>query len=298
MTMASRKSRCAGQEARLVVLLLFFAAPLHAQTEEQLRSYFEGKSVLVRIEMPGTDEGVDVYPGYAQPIDFPRHAQRLKRFGTAIRRGEEVLVTKIKVKKDLIEFQLAGGGYGTFGDDDSPDVSWAHAAKSKREKNLERDVQTEKNADRLREMREELDDLRLARERNDALNRTRAEQAKQLKEANIRQRRIEGGSRFNIRYKPALPSEALTPEGVMRALADYVDFAVTRAAPVVVQQEPSRELRRGLTVEEMDKLFGAPETVVRRLEGMLSVTTSTYRDRGRVINAEFVEGVLIRYSVR
>ena len=31
--------------------------------------------------------------------------------------GEEVLVTKIRLKKDLIEFQLGGRGYGTFGDD-------------------------------------------------------------------------------------------------------------------------------------------------------------------------------------
>jgi len=57
--------------------------------------------------------------------------------------------------------------------------------------------------------------------------RTQAEavQAQQIREVNIRQRRAEGGSRFNIRYKPAVPGEAITPEAVMRALEQYVDFS-------------------------------------------------------------------------
>jgi hypothetical protein len=51
-----------------------------------------------------------------------------------VRRGDQVLVTKVKVKKDLIEFQLGGGGYGTFGDDASPHVNVPLAAKTQREK--------------------------------------------------------------------------------------------------------------------------------------------------------------------
>src|SRR5205823_2517203 len=85
------------------------------------------------------------------PIDFPKHATRLKRTGTALRRGDEVLVTKVKVKKDLIEFQLAGGGYGTFGDDDNPNVFVPAASKTEREKNLEKDL--EKTTDSARNRR-------------------------------------------------------------------------------------------------------------------------------------------------
>src|SRR5438094_10557903 len=106
-----------------LLVLVATAPPGFAQSEDQLRTFFEGKTVRVKIEMPGTEDGVDVYPGTAHPIDFPKHATRLKRTGTALRRGDEVLVTKVTVKKDLIEFQLAGGGYGTFGDDDNPTFS-------------------------------------------------------------------------------------------------------------------------------------------------------------------------------
>jgi len=30
--------------------------------------------VRVKIEMPGTEDGVDVYPGTVHPIEFPKHA--------------------------------------------------------------------------------------------------------------------------------------------------------------------------------------------------------------------------------
>lgn len=102
-----------------LLILALIVPPANAQSEDRLRTFFEGRSVTVKIEMPGAEEGVDVYPGRIQPINFPKHAGRLKKFGTALRRGDEVLVTKIKVKKNLIEFQLGGEGYGTFGDDAS-----------------------------------------------------------------------------------------------------------------------------------------------------------------------------------
>jgi len=212
--------------ATLALLMLAATAPTAlAQSEEQLRAFFEGKSVVVKMEMPGTEDGVDVYPGTARPIDFPKHAGRLKRFGTALRRGDEVLVTKVKLKEDLVEFQLGGGGYGTFGDDASPNVHVPSASKTEREKNLEKDLEKTTDPAQRRKLREELDALRRERQREDARNEAEAAQAEQAKEANIRQRRLEGGSRFNLRYNPVVPDEARRPDGIMRALAEYVDFS-------------------------------------------------------------------------
>jgi hypothetical protein len=287
--------------ATLSILMLTMAArPVLAQSEERIRAYFEGTSVRLKIEMPGTSEGVDVYPELVQPIDFPRHASRLKRYGTAIRRGEEVLVTKIRLKSDLIEFQLGGGGYGTFGDDTSPYVSAGTAPKTEREKNLERDIPKTTDPVQLRKLREELDALKKARQRADARNRTEAAQAQQIKEANIRRRRLEGGSRFNLRYKPAVPIEAVTPEAIMQALAAYVDFSLIPAAgaePSRLDENRSGELRKGLTIAEVDALLGRPDAISDRKEGTLTVSTSTYRTRDRRITAEFVEGVLIRFTI-
>jgi hypothetical protein len=282
--------------AIVLLVLAGSASPVIAQSEDQLRAFFEGKTVRLKLDMPGTSEGVDVHPGTAQPVDFPQHASRLKRFGTAYRRGGEVLVTKVKVKGDHIEFQLGGGGYGTFGDDASPHVAVRTAAKSEREKNLERDLQKATDADQRRKMREELDALRRKRERENSRLEAEAAQAEQVKAANIRQRRIEGGSRFNVRYDSDVQGEALTPEGVMRALAEYVDFSPISGDRPEGSAGPS-ELRKGLTVEEVDAILGRPEAITQRKEGTLTVSVSTYRARDRRVTAEFVEGVLIRFTI-
>ena len=114
---------------RALVTLFLLVVPTVAagQSEAALKEYFEGRTVKVKIAMPGTEDGVDVYPGTARPLDFPRHADRLKDHGTALRSGDEALVTKIKVKSKLIEFQLDGGGYGTMGDETSSSVSVGEA---------------------------------------------------------------------------------------------------------------------------------------------------------------------------
>jgi hypothetical protein len=285
---------------RIALLLAASASPAFAQSEDHLRPYFEGKRVVVKLEMPGTEAGVDVHPRAAQPIDFPQHASRLKRFGTSIGNGEEVLVTRVKVKRDLIEFQLAGGGYGTFGDD-AGSVHVPTASKTEREKNLEKEVPRVTDPALKKRLREELDALRKEREREDARNRAEAAQAEQAKQANIRQRRIEGGSRFNVRYRNGVPPDALTPDGLMAVLSEYVDFSpmLAQRSPDPAPRDPARgdELRKGLTVDEVDALFGRPESITERKEGTLSVSTSVYRSRDRRITAEFVEGVLIRFVI-
>ena len=70
-------------------LLLLLTSPVAAQTEEDLKRYFEGKRVTVKIDMPGTEQGVDIYPATDRPLDYPRYASRLKDHGTAIKAGEE-----------------------------------------------------------------------------------------------------------------------------------------------------------------------------------------------------------------
>src|SRR6266487_748543 len=140
--------------AHTCVLLLALAAPAAAQTEEALRAAFEGKRVTLRIDMPGTSDGVDVHGDARHALDYKEYGDRLKRYGTAIRAGDSVTVTVVKLKKDLIEFQLAGGGFGTFGDDTSTSVSIPDARKTEREKELERRIDDERDHDRRRRSEE------------------------------------------------------------------------------------------------------------------------------------------------
>ena len=296
------------------VALLMGALPLAAQSEPVLREYFEGKTVTVKQAMPGTEEGVDIYPGTAKPLDYPKYAGRLKKYGTALRSGESALVTKVKVKAKHIEFQLDGGGYGTMGDETSTHVNTEAAPKTRREKNLETEINREADPVKKRAMREELDDLKRDREREDARNRSTVAEAEEHRKENVRQRRLEGGSRFNIRYQDQLPSSALMPGAVMSALAQYVDFGDLRqqATPTALADtakatgpwqipnaSPARPglPHKGMLLQEADALLGTPAKTAERKEGTLRVQTREYATPNGRITADFVEGVLIRYTI-
>jgi hypothetical protein len=288
------------------------AVPAMAQGpgEAELKDFFEGKSVRVRMDMPATSQGIDVFPDARRPINFDEYSARVKSSGIALRTGDSVLVTKVRVKDKLIEFQLAGGGYGTFGDD-TGSVYTPSTPKSNREKDLEKLVRNETDSNRKRSLQRELDDLRSRRAREDLRNQTASAAASEAKKARIAETRLHSGSRFNIRYQNGVPP-GLGPDGVMRALAEYVEF------PFATDRRPSspaaREslaaapesrspvagtgtIRKGMTVADVDQSLGRAERTTDRMEGALKVVTSIYSRDDQRITAEFVEGVLIRYSI-
>jgi hypothetical protein len=289
----------------LVSLALLGAARgLPAQSEAALKEYFEGQTVSSKLALPGTEDGVDIYPGAAHPLEYPKYADRLKDYGTAIRPGEPVTITKIKVKTKHIEFQLGGGGYGTFGDETSSHVNTQDAPKTKREKNLEAEVKRETDPVKKRAIREELDDLKADRERENSRNRSMVAEAEEHRKQNVRERRLEGGSRYNIRYPAGVPADALTPEGIKSALAQYVDFDEDRAAAsALVPLQPAASAPRsglphkGMLLQDVDALLGPAASTSERKEGALRVETREYNGPDGRVTTEFVEGVLIRYRI-
>ena len=288
----------------ILPVLLLSPGVVAAQSEAALKNYFEGRSVTLKLAMPGTEAGVDLYPADPKPLDYPRYADRLKQNGTAIRSGQQAMVTKVRVKGTHIEFQLDGGGYGTMGDETSPTVAVPVADKTKREKNLEAELKRETDPERRRDIKEELDELRDDREREDARNRAEVADAQEQKKENIRQRRLQGGSRFNVRFRDSLPASILTPAGLQAALAEYVTFEHAEGEPLLAglpttaAQPPASGLpRKGMTTGEMEALLGAAVDSSERKEGRLTVISRSYRSGAGRIAAEFVEGVLIRYSI-
>jgi hypothetical protein len=292
----------------LIITLMraVLAAPLAAQDEAALRAYFEGKTVVAKLAMPAAEAGVDVYPGAAPVVDYPEHAKRLKRYGIAIQAGQPALVTKIRVKGKLIEFQLDGGGYGAAGDPTDPTVSVAAVPKTQREKDLEVAVKNETDPAAKRRIQRELDQLRADRESEDQRNRAIAASATEHRREYLQGRRLQGGSRFNLRYPKGVPAAALEVEAVKVALADFVDFegaGVAGSLPAPADTAPPVEptgplaLHKGLLVTDVDRLLGEPFRRTNRKEGTLLVTTRTYDTKGGRVVAEFVEDVLFRYTI-
>ena len=81
----------------VTVAFILTAATAHAQSEAALKAFFEGRSVVVKLDMPATSAGVDVYPEDERPIDYGKYADRLKA-GVALKPGESIMVTRIRMR--------------------------------------------------------------------------------------------------------------------------------------------------------------------------------------------------------
>jgi hypothetical protein len=299
----------------LIMVLICAVVTVSAQTEADLKRYFEGKHVNLKMDMPATKDGVDVYPDREQPLDFSEYAGRLKKNGISVRRGEQIMVTKVKLKDKHIEFQLGGGGYGTVGDETDSSVNVPNASKTSREKNVEGELKQENDPARRKRLKEELDDLRRRREREDQRNRAMAADAQEARRARIEQKAMQGGSRFNVHFT-AIGSSVLTPQVLMAALRKYVDFDIDQEGsvfrpvsyryiridnrkPGFVRVGPSTTyLKEGLRTEEVFRLLGKPLSVSERMEQGFVVTTYEFaRGAGRILVAEFVNDALVRSRI-
>jgi len=208
-----------------VAVLLTAVVVTSAQTENDLKRYFEGMRVEVKINMPATKDGINVYPERDRSVDYNRYGDLIKDYGVALREGDRIMITKVKVKDKHIEFQLGGGGYGTFGDESTPSTYVSPTGKSYRERWIERELDRETNDRRRRQLREELYYLRRERERQDDYNRAQAAQNAEIAKIRIQEKRLQGGSRFNIKFDRKLNADDLTPQVIMDALSEYVYFS-------------------------------------------------------------------------
>jgi hypothetical protein len=294
-------------------LALSLAFQLNGQSAGALSEFFEGKQVVVKLDMPGTQQGVDIFPQRPQPLDTKSYGNRMKKFGTSLRNGDSVIVTKVKVKDDGIEFQLGGGGYGTAFDDTDSSVHFTPADKSGREKNLEDKIRNESDASKRRAMQRELDDLRSARERRDRRDRTAAQDTASYKQQQIDGKRQQGGSRFNIRFSKQNAAEYTTPQAVMTALAQFVTFPPdafgaadgsrpTQAlksdgTPPPAAADPVTSLKKGMTREQVEALFGPAAESHDSTQNGMKMNSCTYHGKDATVQASFVNGVLVQYTV-
>lgn len=286
-------------------VVVLAAVPSFAQSEGYLKSFFEGRKVTVRIDMPANESGIDVRPGMEPVLDYSVYGNRIRSYGVAVPEGQPIIVTKVKVKKDLIEFQLGGGGA------DAPyDRHHTYVGKSSREEELEKERKKTTDSSRRSAIDRELDGLRRDRQRDEEQARALDAIANAAERDRQRDAALAGGSRFNIRFKPAVPPEALTPDGVMRALAAFVDFSGLPGAPAAPRGQagaamPARRaasneplaLRKGMSREEVEQLVGGPRKETKRAEGSLTTVVAVYEQGDSVIEATFLDGTLIKYTI-
>jgi hypothetical protein len=311
---------------RSAIFLVFFAvavcvSALPSQTDSALESYFTGKQVLIKIDMPGSQKGIDLRYNKPTPMDWKEYGSRLKQFGASIRKGDTARITAFNVKKDMIEFQLDGGGFGTARDDANATVAPTVVDKSDYEKDLERQIANTDDEDRKRSLQKDLDRERSRREHTNADNQRAAQVASQIKAQAIQANRNTGGSRFNLRWSGSIPPDQLTPEAIVKLLADYVDFNAGQAsanpatgnvnpAPgnaanppdSAVSNEPAgsptAQLKRGMRMEDVTTLLGPGKELSSSVgDAGLKTQVFEYLTPDRRVEITYVDALLVRFSI-
>ncbi len=76
-------------QSRVLLAVALCALPLGAQNDpSSIQSYFTGKEVVLKIDMPGTQQGVDLRYNKDFPMNWKEYANRLKSNGVAIHKGD------------------------------------------------------------------------------------------------------------------------------------------------------------------------------------------------------------------
>ena len=231
------------------------------------------------------------------------------------------IVSYFSVKKDMIEFQLNGGGFGTFGDDTNTTVVAKVVPKSDYEKSLEQQIASTDDPDKKRQLQRDLDRERARREHQDAINQSAAQVASQIKAQQVMDQRMQGGSRFNLRWQGSIPAEQLTPDAVMARLSEYIDFSGVQAAtpapgaprPAAPPQSmaispqppnqppppsPTAQLQRGMSVNDVANLLGQGKLLSESTgDNGLKTQVYEYISGDRRAEVTFVEGTVVKFSI-
>ena len=124
------------------------------------------------------------------------------------------------------------------------------------------------------------------------------------REANLRVRRAEGGSRFNVRYRRGIPSDAMTPNGLIDALSPYIDFgggthasSTNASRPAAPSGSPMLTLKKGMSIADVEALLGPANTATESKEGVLTLMRRTYTNESNRIITSFVNGVMIDFVI-
>ena len=299
----------------VAVVLSLSGFAVQGSGQSALQDYFVGRQVTLQIDMPGTQKGVDLRMDQNDPMDWKQYSSRLKEFGPAIRSGDRSTITTLVVKKNLIEFQLDGGGFGTFWDDDSATVTPYHVEKSNYEKQLERDIQNTTDPQRRRDLQRELDRVCSRREREQRADDRAAQIASQMKTQQVADRRTRGGSRFNLRWNGSIPQDQLTPDAVMKLLEGYVDFGDVQAEKPILHATATNppapsapagaaggtavtQLKRGMAIGDVSQLMGLGRQLSQSTsEEGLKTQIFEYLPNDYRVEVTYVDGIVVRYSI-
>ncbi len=193
--------------------------------EDRIKRSLEGRQMLIKMDMPATDVGIDVFvEDTVLTIDQDKYNKLIRENGVAIKQGSRPRITAVRFAGGGIELDLDGGG--------SPSLDWVvggvvlsaptPVAKSDREVELERRLQNESNPATISFLRNDLESERLRRVDQDQRNHEAFGRASNLRSEYIAENRKKWGSKLRIIIRSR--KESVPLRDIVTALGKYAEL--------------------------------------------------------------------------
>jgi len=200
------------------------SAQAQDDTELRMKKALEGRTILVRMDMPAVENGVEmVFDEKEVSFDQANYNKLVKEYGIALKNGHKARITGVRISRKGIEIDLDGGG--------SPSRDWivgglrlvdpVPVAKSDREMELERQVTSESTATVF--ARNELDYERHQRLTLDERNRQNYERVSAVRNDYIEKNRKDWGSKLVIVVR-SNKKGTVTLGDMAKSLAKYAEL--------------------------------------------------------------------------
>jgi hypothetical protein len=278
----------------VAVALGLSAAPALADEDDAIRAAFEGRVVAPRIALPASKSGVNVYPERVPPLNLGEVEQDMYRNGVGVAPGQRVVVTRIKAKGKHIEFQLGQGGESQI-----PTFQTPYVPQSRTEKRLRDELKDADDPEVKKRLKERIRDHedRRRREQRQLESLARIEYEAEVSRYTPEEWALMAGARFNVRYDHDVPAEALTPEGLMATLDEWLDFAPPPEPDPEGAGVEDAGLHKGMTADELAAAYGLPDRCDDSEAGGLSVRTCVFELDDGYLEAQLVDDVLVKFTL-
>lgn len=194
-------------------------------SEQRMRKALEGRMVLVKMDLPAINTGVDLIVNNTDvSYNTVSCNNLLKEYGVAVKKGSRARITDLRISGKGIEIDLDGGGL--------PGPDWvvgtlkleepAPAGKSDREVELERQINADPNAGLAGYLRSEIEYERQRRLTQDERNRDAFKRAEHFRSEYISENRKNWGSKVVVVVRTT--KESITMRDMVKTLAKYVEL--------------------------------------------------------------------------
>jgi hypothetical protein len=193
--------------------------------EQMIKKALLDREVMLKMDLPAVNTGITMtFDDANVSFDQGSYEKLLKEYGSALSKNTKARITDVRVSAHGIEIDLNGGGL--------PQRDWmvggfrletpTPLAKSNREVELERQVQTESNLMVLNSLRSDLDSERSARVAQDAQNQAEFQRVSQLRSDYIETNRKNWGSKIIVVVHSRKSSVHM--RDMVQSLAKYVEL--------------------------------------------------------------------------